>query len=161
MREKRERKLFILRTERPCKIVPTSNLQSGLKMFTEKIVRSEVCFSAKKGEIFKESPLQSQPENEHRIQVSSYGENGKVLEVNTDDLTEISQEIADLLLPVEDSEKRYELYSKRGFTELALAAKVGGKVEMLHEGSNRNGTIREIGNINGKQGLRFRIDLQV
>ena len=157
----KEPKYYILRTERPGKIVPTGTFQSGLKMLSEKLVKSEYCFSAKKGDIFTELPIANQPGDEYKIGVVSVEDNRKVLEVQTEDLAEISNDVAELLMAVGTPEKRYELYSKRRFTEQALAARVGDMIVMEHDGSKRNGVIKGIGSIEGRPGRFFRVELQV
>ena len=158
---KGEEKYYILRTERPCKIEPSNLSQTVVRKVAEKSMSSELCYSGKKGDIFKDSTATSQPEDVYKIHVLSVENKEKSLEANTDDLIEISKEVAMLLLPVENPEKRYDLLKKRNFIEEALAKKKGDQVWMDYTGSMRTGKVKMVGTRPGKVGTFFEIDLEV
>ena len=158
---KDEERYYILRTERPCKIEPSNIIRSTVRKVAEKSMSGELCYSAKRGEIFKDSTATSQPKDEYKIHVLSVENNRKSLEANTDDLTAISREVAMLLLPVESPEKRYDLLNKRNFIEEALAMNRGDQVWMDYNGCMRNGKIERLGEKRGKVGKFFEVELEV
>ena len=154
-------KYYILRTDRPGKIVPSSFLKSKLQTLSERYINSETCFSARKGDLFKSMPSLDQPGDDYKIKVMSVDDSSKILEAKTDDLNEIQKDAADLLLPIADSDKRYMLFSKRNFVSEALARNVGEKVIVKHEGEIRHGKIKRIGPIKEKDGTYFEIEVEV
>ena len=154
-------KYYILRTDRPGKIVPSNYFKSKLQTLSEKYINSEGCFFARKGDLFKSMPSEDQPDDDYKIKVMSVDNSSKILEAETGDLTEIHKDAADLLLPVANSDKRYSLFSKRHFVSEALTRKAGERVIMKHEGATRCGKIKRIGPIKEKDGLYFVIELEV
>ena len=157
-----EERYYILRTERPGRLLPKGIIQLGIKYLTQMSTNCEPCYPAKKGEIFKDLPVESQPKDEHKIHVISVEKDNVILETSTGDLNEISIDVAKLLLPVEDHEERYKLYMKRTFTTNALAKRVGDPIAMEHDGCLRCGKIKRIkdGN-NGRFGTFFAVELEV
>lgn len=125
------------------------------------ISKEESFFRADKGDIFIDLPTNKQPEDESRIRVVLYGNENKFLVVKLEDLAEISPEAAELLLPVTDREKRYELNFTRRFMEQAIAARVGDIIEAFYDGAWRMGIVKKIGKNNEKLNGRFEVELQV
>ena len=154
-------KYYILRTDRPGKIVPSSFVKSKLQTLSERYINSETCFFARKGDLFKSMPSVDQPDDDQKIKVMSVDDSSKILEAETVDLNEIQKDAADLLLPIADSNKRYKLFSKRNFVSEALARNEGEKVIMEHQGAIRHGKIKRIGPIKEKDGIYFVIEVQV
>ncbi|XP_065064784.1 ubiquitin carboxyl-terminal hydrolase CYLD-like [Rhopilema esculentum] len=139
-----EKRKYILRQDRPGKIVPRSKLGNVKKYLAEKTFNANDSFPALKGDLFQDGPDDEQPTDLHRILVSLIGDDSRILEVETGDLTEISNDVADLLLPIKDGYTRFELFSKRGFLSDALAAKVNDSCEVKIDGIRRKGEIKEI-----------------
>ena len=154
-------KYYILRTDKPGRIVPSNYFKSALQTLSEKYIMSGKCYSANKGDLFKSMPSVDQPNDEYKIKVMSVDNSSKILEADTDDLTEIQKDAADLLLPIADSDKRYMLFSKRNFVSEALARNVGDRVIVMHEGAIRPGKIKRIGPIKEKDGTYFEIEVEV
>ena len=163
--EKKTKK-YILRTDRPGKIVPRTAIQSAKQTIGEKVLNASNSFSAFKGDLFQDSEQEQQPENEFKILVVSINDNSKVLEVETDDLAEISDDVADLLVPVKTGHERYELFSKRMFMENAVSAELDDPVEVKvkitgYRYRRKEGQIRWVGHLPDKTGRHFGIELKV
>ena len=157
-----KKKKYILRQDRPGKIVPRSKLGNVKKYLAEKTFNANDSFPALKGDLFQDGPDDEQPSDLHRILVSSIGDDSKILEVETGDLTEISSDVADLLLPIKYSYTRFELFSKRGFLNDALAAKVNDSCDVKVNGIKRKGEIKDIKTLTeDKPGKYFVVQLDV
>ena len=157
-------KKYILRTDRPGKIVPRTAIQSAKQTIGEKVLNASSSFSAFKGDLFQDSDQEEQPHDEFKILVVSINDNSKVLEVQTNDLAEISDDVADLLLPVKSGQERYELFSKRTFMNDAVSAKLNDPVEVKITGNKywrQEGEIRWVGHLPDKTGRHFGIELKV
>ena len=142
--EKRVKK-YILRTDRPGKIVPRTAIQNAKQVLGEKFLNASKSFSALRGDLFQDSEQEHQPDDQYKVTVVSVNDKSEVLEVETDDLAEISDEVADLLLPVKASQERYKLFAKREFPNDALSAELGDPVDVslpTYKNKPKEGEIR-------------------
>ncbi len=156
-----EKKLYILRTDRPGKIVARTKFQKIKEGISENVLKSSLAYSALKGDIYEESPSEEQPSDDQKISVVSVEDDTKVLEVETADLAKLTETEANLLLAIPTSKERFEIFRSRNILERAAALQEGDKMKVKVKSWTTQGKLKYKGKLLGRRGIHFGLELNV
>ena len=145
-----ESKRYILLEKRKGKVVREGTLVNSV-------------YQAFRGDLFQQLEHDLQPSEPHLITVTPMDLKSQKLETERSVLSEISEEIADLLLPVPSVSDRYRIFTMRDFLDRALNLKVDDYVTIkLHiSGKEQQGILRYKGGLMFKKGTYFGVQIQV
>ena len=155
-------KKYILREDKVGRIVPKGRLSSFKMNLAERVTNTESVYQALRGDLFQQLGQDRQPVDPHLIAVTSIEHDNRELETETTVLSEILEEVAELLLPVPSAFERYKIFTSRDSLDKALDIKLKEHVIVkIRGGKEQHGILRYKGRLSKRKGTYFGVQLQV
>ena len=137
-------------------------LSSPKRNLPEIVTNTASVYQAMRGDLFQQLGHDRQPFDPHMIAVKSVEHDNRELETETTVFSEISEEVAELLLSVRSSFERYKMFTLGHSVDRALNIKLKEHVIVkTRGGKEQHGILRYKGRLFKEKGTYFGVQLQV
>ena len=156
-------KKYILREDKVGRFqLPKKRLSSMKRNLPEIVTNTAYVYQALRGDLFQQLGHDRQPFDPHMIAVKSIEHDNRELETETTVFSEISEEVAELLLSVRSSIERYQIFASGHSIDRALNIKLKEHVIVkTRGGKEQHGILRYRGRLIKEKGTYFGVQLQV